>query len=64
MTKLEAKRIMIHLVEAVEAGIITELQARKQFRIVVRNYRNSDKFKNMQESDPKGWQAASKLMGA
>jgi hypothetical protein len=63
MTRLEVLDMAVRLTEAVRDGVITEIQARNQFKIVLAKHRQSDRFKELQKRDPKTWVSACALMG-
>lgn len=62
MTKFEATRIAQELVKAVHEGNITAQQARNRFKVVVAKYKQGDRFKQLQATNPSMWQAANILL--
>lgn len=63
MTKSEAMRIGKSLAEAVDAGVITSMQAKNRFKLVAREYKRQERFKSLQKIDPKLWMAVCNLLG-
>lgn len=62
MTKEQATQIAYDLIKAVKDGRLTKFQARNQFKLVVYNYQQNDRFKQMQDEHPNIWTVASKIM--